>query len=269
MNDRLRTRLTGRTDANGIPRHKHKTGVKCGVRNRSVPCDELEADFGRLIKLLTIKPEAVSLLTELAIQAEQDGGIADNEEELEYQKKKAIALCNQRIKAARHLYLDAEIDREEYLLRKKQNEREIAHWQARTAETQQIALELGLCIEAIGMLERLWDVADDEDRRGMAQNLFEEGVVDIDTKRIVGFRLKPWADRFLVLRMSLYEDEYPELADEIRSELAENDNPLTVVGQRNDVPHRGCRGGNRSILWIGQSCRCRHPQKTQFKASAA
>ena len=29
----------------------------------------------------------------------------------------------------------------------------------------------------------------------------------MDTQRIVDFKLKPWADRFLTLRASLYEDE--------------------------------------------------------------
>ena len=139
-NPKLRTRLTGRTDANGIRRYKHKTGVRCGVHSRSIPCDVLEEEFGRLIKLLEIKPEAADLLTELAIQAEQGGGITNDEAEFERQKQEAIALCRKRIDAARNLYLDGELDREDYLLRKEQNEREIAHWEARTTETQQIAL---------------------------------------------------------------------------------------------------------------------------------
>ncbi len=236
---RLRTRLTGRTDANGIRRYKHKTGVTCGVHNRSIPCDELETDFGRLIQLLTVKAEALDLLTELAIQAEEGGGITEDEAEFERQRQKAIALCNRRIEAARMLYLDGDLSREEYLVRKERNEREIAHWQARTTETQQVALELGMCIEAVDRLARLWDAANDEDRKGMAQNLFEEIVVDVDARRIVGFKLKPWADRFLVLRMALYEDEYPDLAEEVRAELAEKENPLTDQGQGNPMPHRG------------------------------
>lgn len=236
---KLRTRLTGRTDKNGIRRYKHKTGVACGTQNRSVPCDDLEAEFGRLIRLLTIKPESLDLMTELAIQAEHGGGITEDDVEFERQKQEAIALCHRRIDAARNLYLDGEMEREDYLLRKEQNEREIAHWEARTTETQQIASELAFCIEAVAMLERLWDVADDEDKRGMAHNLFEEIVVDLDTRRIVGFKLKPWADRFLVLRMALYEDEYPELADELREEMAENEIPPADEGQGNDVPHRG------------------------------
>lgn len=240
-NPDLRTRFTGRTDANGIRRYKHKTGVTCGCQNRSIPCDVLEEDFGRLLKLLTVNQEAIDLMTELAIQAE-NGSITDDEEDFERQKQEAIAKANRRIDAARNLYMDGDISREEYLLRKEQNEREIAHWQARTTETKQIALELGMCLEAIEKIARLWDVADDEDRQGMAQNLFEEVVVNVDTRRIESFKLKPWADRFLVLRMELYRDEYPELAKEIEAALAEKESPLTGKGQGNHMPHRGLRG---------------------------
>lgn len=235
---RLRTRLTGRTDANGIRRYKHKTGVTCGVHNRSIPCEVLEEDFGRLIKLLTVSQDAIDLMTELAIQAE-NGGVAEDQEQFERQREKALALCHRRIEAARHLYLDGDVDRDEYLRIKEQNEREIIHWQARTTETQEIALELGMCLDAVDRLARLWDTADDEDRKGLAQNLFDEVVVDLDTRRIVGFKLKPWTERFLVLRMELYRDEYPELAKEIEAGLAEKHIPPADEGQGNHMPHRG------------------------------
>ncbi len=268
-NPKLRTRLTGRTDANGIRRYKHKTGVTCGVQSRSIPCDDLEAAFGRLIRLLTIRQEALNLLTELAIQAEQGGGITEDEAEFERQRQEAIALCNRRIDAAKMLYLDGEIDREDYLVRKEQNEREIAHWQARTTETQQIALELGMCIEALDKLARLWDTANEEDRKGLAHNLFEEVVVDLDTRRIVSFKLKPWADRFLVLRMALYEEEYPELAAEVRQALEENENPLTENNQGNHMPHRGLWGQKRSSLESGYSRRASYPRRTAVAHLAA
>lgn len=237
-NLKLRTRLTGRTDASGIRRYKHKTGVTCGVNNRSIPCDEIEADLGRLIKLLTVNQEAIDLMTELVIQAE-NGSIPDDEEEFERQRDEAVALCHRRIEAARHLYLDGEINREDYLVRKEQNEREIAHWQTRTTETQKIALELGMCLDIVNKLARLWDIADDEDRKGMAQDIFEEVVVNLDTRRIESFKLKPWIERFLVVRMEMYRDDYPELAEEIEAELAENETPPAGEGQGNHMPHRG------------------------------
>src|SRR5690606_9562163 len=144
-----------------------------------------------------VSQEAVDLMTELAIQAE-NGSIPEDQEEFERQRDKAIALCHRRIEAAQHLYLDGELSREEYLVRKEQNEREIAHWQTRTTETQQIALGLGMCLEIVDKLARLWDMADDEDRQGMAQDIFEEVVVNLDTRRIESFKLKPWIERFLI-----------------------------------------------------------------------
>ncbi len=80
----------------------------------------------------------------------------------------------------------------------------------------------------------------------MVHNLFEELVVDLDARRIVDFKLKPWADRFLVLRMVLQEEEHPELAEKVRAELAQNETPPTAQGQGNDMPHRGFEGQKRS-----------------------
>ena len=37
--------------------------------------------------------------------------------------------------------------------------------------------------------------------------MFEEIIFDLDTQRIVDFRLKAWADRYIVLRAALYEAE--------------------------------------------------------------
>jgi hypothetical protein len=241
-NPSLRTRLTGRTDANGIRRYKHKTGVLCGCENRSIPCDVLEEEFGRLLKLLTVNQEAIDLMAELAIQAES-GRITDDEEEFERQREEAIAKANRRIDAARNLYADGDLSREDYLARKEQNEREIAHWQTRTTETRQIALELGMCLDAVDKIARLWDGADADDRQGMAQNLFDELVINVDTRRIESFKLKPWADRFLVLRMELYREEYPDLAAEVEAALGEKESPLTDESQGNDMPHRGLRAG--------------------------
>lgn len=203
---RLRSALGG-TDTYGTIRYRHKAGVKCGCTNRSVLCEVMESDFGRLIKLLYIRPEAIDLMTELAIQADKarkkDGLDVDPEQE----KQEAIALCKRRIEAAITLFGDGMIDKDEYRRRVEANQREIAHWESRTTETERLALEFGLCIEAVDRIARLWDISDDEDRQGLVRSLFDYIVYDLDSQRIVDFRLKPWADQFLVLRASLYEDE--------------------------------------------------------------
>ena len=66
---------------------------------------------------------------------------------------------------------------------------------------------------------------DAEDRQGIARSLFSYIVFDLDSRRIVDFRLKPWADRFLVLRAAMYEQmpEYQDLGSVVRLELVSRD----------------------------------------------
>jgi DNA invertase Pin-like site-specific DNA recombinase len=205
-NPKLRS-LIGGTNTYGTRRYRHKGGVKCGVHNRSVLCGIYEDDFRRLIQLLSIRQENLDLMIELAIQADK-GRTTKPDIDPEVEKQEAIALCRRRIEAAVVLFGDGMIDRDEYRRRVEVNEREIAHWEARTTETEKVALELGMCIEAVDRLVRLWDISDDEDRQGLARSLFTEVIYDLDTQRIVDFKLKPWADRFLVLRSALYDNEH-------------------------------------------------------------
>jgi hypothetical protein len=60
-------------------------------------------------------------------------------------------------------------------------------------------------VDAVTKISVLWANSTDEDRRGLADTLFDEIVYDLDLQRIVSFQLKPWADQFLTLRGTLYE----------------------------------------------------------------
>ena len=211
------------------------------MTNRTVPADDIEAEVGRLLKLLTVREDALEYLTELAMLSRAELGPDAEEEDLEQRKREEIALCQRRIDAAVHLYGDGRISREEYLRRVEENERQIVHWQARTTESERKALELSMCIEAVNRISSLWDTADDEDRQGMVQHLFTEIVFDLDTRRIVSYKLKPWADDFLMLRMELYYNEFGDLEPgsegyESALEKARNN---TLLGCCNAMPHRG------------------------------
>lgn len=229
---RLRTRFTGTTNKKGVRRYKHKTGVKCGCHNRTVPTEQVEEDFEKLIKLLTIREEAVNYMTELAVQAERDIAKPEESRDLEKEKSEAIALCQRRIDAAVHLYGEGRINREEYLRRMEKNEREMMHWEARTTETERVALELATCIEAVNQMHRVWETASDEEKKDLAQHLFTGLLYNIDTRRFESFSLKPWADRFLIIRMDLYYQMFGELE-------GEKENSTPVLGEWNPVPHRG------------------------------
>ncbi len=70
-----------------------------------------------------------------------------------------------------------------------------------------------MCIHAVETINRLWEVSNDEDRQGMARHLFEYVVYDLDRQEIVDFRLKPWADQFLMLRTALYANDHRYIED--------------------------------------------------------
>ena len=144
-------------------------------------------------------------MQELALQANQV--TARDEEDIAAKRSAAIAKCHRRIDAARHLYEDGDLSREEYLRRKERNEQEIAQWQTYTTEREKLLLELAMCVDAVNRIAQLWDASDDEDRQGMVRNLFEHIVFDLDRQQIVDFELKAWASRFLILREALYDDD--------------------------------------------------------------
>jgi hypothetical protein len=131
------------------------------------------------------------------------------------------------------------IDQDEFVRRRTSLEREIAHWESWTTESEQMALELALCVEAVDKLAFIWDHSDDEDRQGFVRNLFEWVEYDLDARRITNFRLKPWADRFIVLRGTLYANEKEASNEEASEDSAEDSAPQ---GQKQAVPHRDLRG---------------------------
>ncbi len=64
-----------------------------------------------------------------------------------------------------------------------------------------------ICLDALGKLTQLWEGSTYEDRNRMAHNLFDHLIFDLDTRRIVDFKLKLWANQFVVVRAATLEDE--------------------------------------------------------------
>jgi hypothetical protein len=91
------------------------------------------------------------------------------------------------------------------LRRKEKIERDLAYWQNYTTESEQLNTQLAMCVDALTKIAQLWQGSPDEDRRGIAHNLVEEIVYDLDKQRIVSFRLKAWADQFLIVCGTLYQ----------------------------------------------------------------
>ena len=126
-NESLRTRLI--LGSNQQRSYVHRAGINCGRTRRQVSREALEADFLDLVRQLTVDEELLDTMVQLA-------SVLTSEVEADFdisgRRTAAIARCRRRLEAAKFLYADGEITREEYLKRKDKNEREIGHWQAYT-----------------------------------------------------------------------------------------------------------------------------------------
>ncbi len=191
----------------GKPRYRHKQSGKCDSVNKSVKAEILEAEFVRLLNHLIVKPEHVERLLSLGLQAHQVDIVSDDSASIEAEKRASILKLRRQLEANVHLYADGEYEYQEYLRRKDRFERELAAWEARTTETEKVTIELALCVQEIERMASLWENSDDDDRNGLVRHLFQYVTYDLETQRIVDFRLKPWADRFITVRGALYEEE--------------------------------------------------------------
>ncbi len=195
-----RSRLNGIGERN----YRHRPGLTCDCKQRFVARSIIEPQFLSLVKSLTVQGDELALMHSTVTHLLGDV----DSEAIEKQNRDAIARCSRRVEAAKHLFADGDIDRAEYLRRKQINEQEIARWQSYTTETQAACLQLTLCAETLTHIVRAWAGSDEENKRGMAYNLFEEIVYDLDTQRIVSWKLKAWAEKYIVMKASLvYQSE--------------------------------------------------------------
>ncbi len=222
-----RTNLNG-TYLNGIRRYRHKPGASCSCATRSVLCDQLEEDFARLIKGLTVNQEALAMMAELAADAERNATGDDAFVDPNVERQRSIERIKKKIRNTKTLFMEGHIEEAEFRQRLADSEREQAQWEAYTTQREQALLELTQCLNAIEQVAQVWDIAEPKERQIMARNLFDHIVYDLDKQRIIDFRLKPWADRFLVLRAALYEE----------GSAIETQNASTYEQKRN-VPHTG------------------------------
>jgi DNA invertase Pin-like site-specific DNA recombinase len=131
------TRLQGYEAYRTLPRYRHGDRCpNCGAQNRSVKAEILEGEFSRLVKALSVRPEAASKMAEEFAQANEQ-----RKSEIERAEILAeIALCKQRIKNAETLFLMARIDQQELERNIEENENEIARLQVILSEESQINL---------------------------------------------------------------------------------------------------------------------------------
>ena len=79
------------------------------------------------------------------------------------------------------------------------NEQEIAHWEAQTVKEQEVMIELMTVLGTLTNLKRVWYEGNETDKKGLVNSIFEYILFDLDTEQITDFRLKPWADQYLIV----------------------------------------------------------------------
>jgi hypothetical protein len=229
---KLVTRLGGMWGNIGKPRYRHKSGIQCGCTNKSVSAEIVEDEVAHLLSVLTISEDDLQIITEMAITETQLNTDVNSAEDLEAQKRAAIAKCEKKLRNAKTVFLDGDMSEEDYRRVVEQNKHEIAIWKAKTTDAEQIQIELAMSLSAIHKIAELWQYSEPEDQQGLIQNLFEWIAFDLDTHRITEFKLKEWAERFITLEGVLYEDDG-------------NKKPLEdAQGEYTDMPPTGLGGSS-------------------------
>lgn len=194
-NPKLRSKLSAKSQR----RYRHMPGVACGCINKSVLRETLETSFVDLVKRLAIHAETTERIKTSGAQF----GHAQNEQERNWQQEAAIARNYRRIEAVRHLYADGEINREEYLKRKTDAEREIAQWELMNGEAERILAQLTVAMDTVFKIGNLWTNSSDEEKQGLARMLFDGFIYDLDEGGIVDFKLKKWAEGIFTLEPAI------------------------------------------------------------------
>lgn len=237
---KLRSRLgSGNNDK---PRYRHHDDKNCGCKPRSIPCDILEADFEHLAKCLTVHPDKHEAIIRLAMEYDKAFQSQIDKESEASKRRAAVNLCQKRIKAIQHIYKRGEMEPEEYEVEVDKLKRELAYWQNYTSELEQATVELTMSMDAVNKFAYTWNHSRPEERQKLVRSVFQEIVYDLSQKRIVDFRLHPWAERFLVLRANLDANKAQKPQSPLSNEVVSN-MPLEGI-----EPPTFRLEGDRSIL---------------------
>ena len=206
---RLRSRIIG-WNAGGKLRYRHSESKRCSCKQRTINADIVEDDFYRLIKLLQIPHDAIDVIAEIAVQSRFNDLQGQDEAKFEEERRVALAKHRRALKNNLTLFRDGTIEEEDYYRTKDHLERQISYLESARTDRQQLRIEFTSCAELLSRIQEFWNVTEGEDRKLLAHSLFDEISYDIDRKRIVDFKLKVWAEPFLVMRAALYEDQMGE-----------------------------------------------------------
>ncbi len=214
-NAAARSHLRGKTGNNVVARrYRHDTERKCPAHTRSVKADLLERDFLLLIESLSINPDSLPLL----LQALDHFNSQNRTEDHKAAVQAEIAHWRQRTKNADLMFSKARMSEEDWLYTHAEADTEIARLQTDIVEQREAEVALKLTTEIVANLANNWKDANGEMRRSLAHSLFDYIIYDLDTQRIVNFKLKPWVQLLMQLKITLSRDapenEKPSNTDE-------------------------------------------------------
>lgn len=211
-----RATLQGYTTSAGVRRYRHSPGMKCETKKRSVLETVLNREFERLIDNLIIKQEYLDIVEQMLSRGIASLGNPPEEQDLHNQKTEGIAQCRRRMERAKFLFIEGDISEDDYVRTREINEQEIAHWQARTTVKDQLLIEVATVLATLSKLKDVWFNGTMEDKKGLVQSTFEYILFDMDTDRITDFRLKPWADQYVIIRAEMIVEEHGEMLQNSR-----------------------------------------------------
>lgn len=170
--------------------------------NKSVPAEVLESDFGRLVTFLAVKPDVASIMAEWFTQmnapnTESENWRANIEAQIQNHLKSQKNLI--------HLFKLNLVTQEEFDSDYSALDREIARLRSQLGEPQQVQEMFQMTAQSIQSVGQNWEQTSAEERESFVRSLFDEVVYDLDTRRIISFKLKSWAEPFLQLRVTFEE----------------------------------------------------------------
>lgn len=203
-NAALRSYLTGKTgNKKEARRYRHDTDRYCPSHNRSINADLLERDFLLILESLTVKPEAVPLLAQAVEHFNRHNQQGDRRTGIQAE----IAHWRQRAQNADTLFKNARISEEEWRKSLETSEHEIARLQFQIVQHTEAEVVLKLTMDMVADLVQNWNEANNEMRRSLASGLFEYLVYDLDKQQIVDFKLKPWIELLMQLKITLRNND--------------------------------------------------------------
>ena len=155
----LNARIVGWKRLNKL-RYRHSDSRLCASKRKSIPADVIERDFASLVDVLSVHPDALELMAELAVQAQIDTD--DDPKVVEEKRQAAIAKHKRAIKSCLALCKAGDMDFADYERERDYHERQITHLEAQLTDRQQITLEFTSCAELLTRIQQFWNILDGE-----------------------------------------------------------------------------------------------------------